>query len=124
MAGLILEPYAAWQRWQLPGSRPDWQALLSAYLLRLASACQASGAPLIGHIKALALFDDGGYLRISVVDSAHPPTIEGSVPEGVTALTLSLNLILYGLERAALERLAAETAQQIAAEWGAQVDII
>ncbi len=62
-----LEPYALQQRWALP--RPlapaEWAAMFSEYLARLARMCTEAGGDttsprvVIGHIKLLALFDEG-----------------------------------------------------------------
>jgi hypothetical protein len=133
--GLILEPYAVEQRWQtaapLPGTA--WQELLGAYLADLARACAAwhadpnpaVGQPerrvVIGHIKALAIFPDGGYLRISAVSTAHPPTSGGQVPDGLAELKLTLNVLVYGLPRAAAQALAHDTALALATAHACQV---
>lgn len=110
----MLEPYAVRQQWRLPGQNPDWPAFLGEYLTALAQACTAAGAPVLGHIKALALFPNGGYFRISVVDARRPPTTEGALPANLSALDLTLNLIVYGLEAAALQRITTETGAQLA----------
>lgn len=121
MADLILEPYALKQHWQPSGAVPDWRTFLSEYLLALAEACQAAGSPVIGHIKSLTLFPDGGYFRASVVDCHLPPTMEGELPLDLPSLDLTLNLIVYGLERQVLQELTEETAQLFAKKWRIEV---
>lgn len=124
MSDLILEPYAAEQRWQMPAPLPGqaWRDLLAEYLAALAQACTGAGPCIIGHLKALALFPEGGYLRASAVSAHHPPTIDGRAPDGLQALDLTLNLLVYGLPHAALARIAAEEAAALAARRGAQVE--
>jgi len=111
-----LEPYATQQRWQadepLPGEA--WQALLVAYLAALARACAAAGPCVIGHIKALALFESGEYLRLSAVSAAHPPTVNGCVPDGLATISLSLNVLVYDLPAAILHDLTWRTAAALA----------
>ena len=111
MSTPALEPYATQQRWQagepLPGAA--WQSLLADYLAALARACAAAGPCVIGHIKALALFDTGDYLRISAVSATHEPTVDGCVPDGLSALSLALNVLVYGLPAARLQALTWET---------------
>jgi len=111
-----LEPYATQQRWQaaapLPGK--EWQALLAGYLAALARACDAAGPCVIGHIKALALFEGGGYARFSAVSAAHPPTVDGNVPDGLDALSLTLNVLVYGLPAARLQGLTWQTVAALA----------
>lgn len=116
MSAPTLEPYATRQRWQsaAPLLGEAWQALLVAYLAGLARACDAAGPCVIGHIKALALFDTGDYLRLSAISAAFPPTVDGRVPDGLAALSLSLNVLVYGLPAAALHDLTWRTAAALA----------
>lgn len=111
MSAPVLEPYATQQRWQAAAPLPgrEWQAILAGYLAALARACAAAGPCVIGHIKALALFDGGGYASFSAVSAAHPPTVDGSVPDGLDALSLTVNVLVYGLPAARLQDLTWET---------------
>lgn len=117
----MLEPYAVKQHWQRSGAAPDWRAFLCEYLLALARACKTAGSPVLGHIKSLALFPDGGYFRASVVDDHLPPTTEGELPPDLPSLDLTLNLIVYGLERRVLQKITEETAQRFAQKWRVEV---
>ncbi len=121
MAGLILEPYAISQRWKLPQAEGQWEARLAEYLENLARRCSAAGPCVIGHIKALALFPEGGYVQVSVVGPALPASIQGHVPAGCTELALDLNVIVYGLAHDQVKRITRETADQLAAEWQGEV---
>lgn len=107
-----LEPYSTQQRWlaaaPLPGEA--WQSLLAGYLAALARACDAAGPCIIGHIKALALFENGEYLRISAVSATQPPTWDGCVPDGLAAVSLTLNVLVYGLPADRLQEMTWETA--------------
>jgi len=123
MAELILEPYAVNQRWRLIGNTATWENLISQFMEMLACRCHETGRAIIGHIKALALFPDGGYLRVSAVSPTLPAGVEGSVPTGCTELVLTLNVIVYGLERHALERLTRETADDLTKKWKGGVNI-
>ncbi len=123
MSDLLLEPYAARQEWRMsaPLYGEAWQELLVSYLAALAHACSEAGPCVIGHLKALALFPDGGYLRVSAVSPQRPPTVDGSVPDGLDALTLTLNLLVYGLPRSTLQRIARTEAATLAAQRAGQV---
>ena len=123
MAELILEPYTVKQRWRLFGDVGEWENLVSEFMQTLARRCHETGKGIIGHIKALALFPDGGYLRVSVVSPTLPAGVEGSVPMGCTELVLTLNVIVYGLERDPLERLTRETADHLTKKWKGGVTI-
>lgn len=117
MEELILEPYAIVQHWHLPGANPDWCAFLEAYLGTLAQNCARAGPCLIGHIKALVLFEPRAYLRASIVAPGRPVTFEGRAPAGLSQIELTLNVIVYGLKRELLAKITAATARQIAVEW-------
>lgn len=114
MADLILQPYAVVQDWHLPGTDVHWESVLGEYLQRIAQRCAASGKCVIGHIKALSTFADQGYLRISVVAANIPASIEGKAPPRCVSLELTLNVLVYGLDRNIVEKITLETASEIA----------
>jgi len=123
MEELILEPYTVHQRWRFLGDADKWENLISEFMEMIARRCHEAGKGMIGHIKALALFPDGGYLRVSIVSPTLPAGVEGNVPMDCTELVLILNVIVYGLERNALERLTRETADQVTQKWKGGVTI-
>lgn len=130
MAELILEPYAISLHWSRPvelqadQSKPDtpWKTVLSRFLEDLAQRCHASGPCVIGHIKALALFPSGGYLRLSVIAPHLPATAEGEAPVDCVSLDLTLNVIVYGLPRESLENATLAAAGATAAAWKMEVN--
>ena len=123
MAELILEPYSVNQRWRLFGDADKWKNLISEFMETLARRCHETGKGLIGHIKALALFPDGGYLRISVVSPTVTAGVEGSVPMGCTELVLTLNVLVYGLGRELLERITREAVDDLTKKWKGGVTV-
>ncbi len=123
MAELTLEPYAVVQQWRLPGADGHWEVILAQYLQALAQGCvQAAPGAVIGHIKALALFPNQGYLRLSVVAPDIPASIEGQAPSGCTSLELTLNVLVYGLERSAIEQITEAASNDMARQWKGGVD--
>jgi hypothetical protein len=114
MNELPFEPYAVVQRWTRPedGSFED---CLSEYLESLAQACRQAGAVITGHIKALAVFPSGGFLRISVVDPDLPANRQGSVPSGTDQVSLTLNVLVYGLHAGQVRTITRDTAHRLAA---------
>ena len=117
MADLTLEPYAVVQHWNLPEAEGHWEALLGDYLETLAQRCSTTGQCVIGHIKALALLPDKSYLRVSVVASNIPASIEGKVPPGCNVLELTLNVLVYGLEQTVIKQITHETSHEVANRW-------
>lgn len=116
MAELSLEPYSAVQRWRLSPAAGSPEALLAEYLETLARRCQAAGECVIGHIKALALFPERGYLRVSVVAADLPATLDGAAPPGCDRLEVTLNVLVYGLPRERIAQIVRQTAQSLAQE--------
>jgi hypothetical protein len=123
MAELTPEHYAVNQRWILSAADGQWEALIVEYLETIARRCHETGTCVIGHIKALALFSDGGYLRVSIVSPTLPAGVEGHVPAGCAELVLTLNVIIYGLTRDLLEKIATETAAHLIDKWKGKVTI-
>jgi hypothetical protein len=117
MAELTLEPYAVVQRWRLPGADGNWESILGQYLQSIAQRCSSTEKHVIGHIKALSIFSDESYLRVSVVAVNIPANIDGKAPSGCTDLELTLNVLVYGLERTAVEQITWEAANEIASQW-------
>lgn len=114
MADLILEPYAVSQRWHFSPENTNWESLIVEYLETIARACMEFDPCVIGHIKALALFPGGDYLQVSVINPTLPAGVKGRVPPNCTELKLSLNVIVYGLDRDLVERIASEAAVHLA----------
>lgn len=104
-----------------PLTGDDWQNLLVSYLAALARACDAAGPCIIGHIKMLALFPHGGYLRISAVSPVHPPSCDGHAPDGLNEISLTLNVLVYGLPAGRLQHLTRDTALTLALPRAGQV---
>jgi hypothetical protein len=114
MDDLILEPYAVSQRWRFSPEGTNWESLIIEYLETIARTCMEIESCVIGHIKALALLPEGGYLQVSVINPELPAGVKGCVPPGCPELKLTLNVIIYGIERDLLERVACETAAHLA----------
>lgn len=122
MAELTLEPYATVQSWHLPAADGHWEEILLEYSQTLAQRCAAAGNCVIGHIKALALFSEGSYFRVSAVAANIPASMEGKVPPGCTDLDLTLNVLVYGLERTLIEQITRETAAEFTNQWKGAVN--
>lgn len=123
MADLILEPYSVNQRWRFKSPDVPREDFIAEYMEAIAHSCEESGKCVVGHIKALALFPDGGLFQVSVVSPHLPAAKNGRVPAGCPDLTLSLNVIVYGLERPSLERIVWDAADQMAKRHTGEVAI-
>jgi hypothetical protein len=117
LSDLHLHPLAATLRWQLPTplSAASWEDILSQYVAALAQECETADQVVIGHIKGLALLPDGGFIRASAVSAAHPVDTEVRAGDDVAqqALTVTLNVIVYGLSFDAARKIAIKNAQRL-----------
>jgi hypothetical protein len=125
MVELTLEPYAAHLDWHLAGAVKSelWGRMLAQFLEALAARCEVDGQSVIGHIKGLATFPEGEFLRVNVVSTFHPADVGGAVPEGCQELRFTLNVLVYGLPYHALSDRVEETARRTAEQWGASVAV-
>lgn len=123
MADLILEPYSVNQRWRFKSPDVPREDSIAEYLEAIAHSCEKAAKCVVGHIKALALFSDGGLFQVSVVSPHLPAAKNGRVPAGCADLTLALNVIVYGLGRPVLERIVRDAAKEMAERHTGEVTI-
>lgn len=101
MTEINLEPFAA--KISLTTTEPigsdQWSGSVLALLQGIGDGCNSAGSCLVGHVKCLATFDNGEFIRASLVDPARPPELEGRVPDDVKAIDLILNVLVYGMKR-------------------------
>lgn len=121
MDGMKLEPFAVLQSWHFPDVNGQWETIFGEYLQAIAQHCTNQGECVVGHIKALSTFSDQQYLRISVIAPNIPAIIEGEAPAGCMELDLTLNVLVYGLERSVIEKITCDLAAEIAAQWKGDV---
>ena len=121
MSTLALQPFAARVRWDFAAPLPmaEWVEAIRDYVEALTGRCGGSDH-VIGHIKALAVFPEGGFIRASAVDAARRADAEasGALPESLSAVTFTLNVLVYGLPFEQAREMAQEAAQAIASGRG------
>ena len=100
-----------------------WDRILAKCVNTLAQRCDGHQECLIGHIKGLATFPDGGFLKVNAVSASHPADLVGRAPEGCTQLSFTLNVLVYGLSRETVSRLVRGAADQVAASSGGTVAV-
>ena len=108
MDGLIFEPLTLIQTWHRIRNNQAWVPVLSDYLSILGNLCgERFPASLVGHIKAMAGFSCSEYIRFSLVSPGFPVGVDGHVPKDCTSLTLTVNVLVYGISRIYLESMNA-----------------
>lgn len=125
MSTPLLAPFAARVRWHSPAQldQSALRALLALLLEEIARRADMAGARLIGHIKAFATFHDGGYLRGSVTSPDQAADIDGVVPGHHQHFDATLNVLVYGLTAAEIDRVTRSALQSLAATRGATCTI-
>jgi len=123
MSGARLAAVALRQVWRLPKARPgrEWQRPLEELVAAVALDCEAAGAVVIGHVKALAAWPEGGYVRASAVDTRHGPSAESTAMGVARESELTLNVLVYGLADEVVVGLATSALTRLATTVGAQV---
>ena len=96
-----------------PLASHEWEDLLAELVGAIAVAADADGARLIGHVKALAILEDG-YVRASAVDVAHSPTTECRGAAVCAAADLTVNVLIYGLSATAVSEIAEAVVSRVA----------
>ncbi len=118
MDKMIFEPLALEQMWRRTTKDHDWVPVLLDYLSSLGSLCnERFPSSLVGHIKAMAGFSSGEFIRFSVVSPGLPVGVDGHIPKDCTSLTLTVNVLVYGISRFNLESLNAEALLQVLYRW-------
>jgi len=122
MADLTFEPYSTRIHWSAPAGFDHWQEMLSEFMQALAINCTKIGT-VIGHIKALSLFEGQKFICLSAIDRNHPITLEGTVPAGLKQLDLSLNILVFGFSHDLLAQIAARIADEVSVKWHVKAEI-
>lgn len=110
MNNMELEPFAVRLHVSMPKAMTGdaWKRMLAGFMEKLAEKCMETGPCVIGHIKAMALFNGEAFLKISVVDSIHPADVSGNVPMSTEICQLDLNLLVYGIRKTVLSQIVQE----------------
>ncbi len=123
MAELTPGHYAVKERWGLPEGEARCEALVTEYLETIARRCHQTGRCVIGHIKALALFAQGGYLRVSVISPTRPAVVESHLSQPCREFELILNVVVYGLKDDLLAQITRDTAAGLCQKYEGQMRI-
>ncbi len=125
MSGMILEPLTAYIRFFLPSPKQiqEWTEILKRFFKTLATLCHKSGPCMIGHIKGLALLRSDDYVRVSVIDPSLPAQVETNASGDLAELTITLNMLVYGLSRKSLEGIVKEAAAKPGTVWSGRVTV-
>ena len=122
---MLLEPFAAHLFFAFPGPKSikEWTEILMRFLETSAMLCRESGPCVIGHIKGLALLNGDRYVRVSVIIPSLPAQVETNASGDLAELTVTLNMLVYGLSKKGLEGIVKETAARPGTGWSGRVTV-
>lgn len=109
-AGLLFDP---------PARSDDVEQALTRFLAALSSALSAAGCTLVGHIKGAVSGADGD-LTFHLTGLGAAPAIAGGHAGTVSRAALTLNVIVFGVDEAALPALVHDAWAEgpgVAASW-------
>jgi hypothetical protein len=120
-----IEPYAVRLSWNMTTglSGREWEDFFRHFLEHIAAECLRAGSPLIGHIKGLVLEEDGHYLKISVTSTDHPADTDGMLPNDLKKVSLTLNVLVYGVPEKTVAKIVLEAAKDKALQHMGTVSI-
>ena len=79
---------------------------VDAFLAELTRSLQGKGCSLIGHIKGILETGDKGHLFFSVTSFEQRPRFKGELSGEYEKIDLTINVIVYGVGREEIEKLA------------------
>lgn len=83
----------------------ELQLKVGVTICEITEALQKVGCTLIGHIKALVDAGTCGHLFFSLTDFGQQPRTKGTLTGTLKKADLAINVIVYGVEREAAERI-------------------
>lgn len=107
MMDLMLEPYAARFRFNMPAELPglQWEKMLADFMTQIAIGCMGEDRCVIGHIKGFADFGDNTFLKIGLVSATQSPDMDGNVPDVADTATVTLNVLVFGVSKKRIEEI-------------------
>ena len=125
MSGMMLEALAIHIRFTFssPKRIQEWTEILKRLVETLAGLCHKSGPCMIGHIKGLVLLNGNQYMRVSVISPSLPAQVETNASEDLTELTVTLNMVVYGLSTKSLEHIVETAAVQLETAWSGKIAV-
>ncbi len=76
---------------------------LEEFLAEITKELKRRGCRLIGHIKGLVDAQDNGHLFFSITSFDEGVRFKSELIDGITNVTLTTNIIVYGIEEALIQ---------------------
>lgn len=100
-----------------PVASDEFLSQLSGYLQDFTTALRCEQCTLIGHVKAIVRSADegrnAGYALLSATEFGKAPTVRGALRSQVGQAQLTINAIVYGVDKTTLARLTRATLDRL-----------
>ncbi len=106
-----------------PRTGSELQRIVETLMSRTAVECVEAGATLIGHIKCIAETKEGGHMTCSVTDMDGKARCRGDMGRKSEGVDIVINILLYGLDRSAVEEAFDHTLHHEMEEEGARIGV-
>ena len=93
---------------KVPLLADELRGRIDAFMSALTRSLQEDGCKLIGHIKGLLEVEGNEHLFFSVTSFEEKASYKGELPHKISKAKLTINVIVYGVEQASVERAVRE----------------
>ncbi|MEM3058968.1 MAG: hypothetical protein QXN93_02660 [Methanomassiliicoccales archaeon] len=90
---------------KIPKSGAEVEDLIKGIMSKCVVECVDAGATLIGHAKCIAESDNGNFMACSITSNDGKIRCRGVLQGEIRKVSLVINILLYGLKRAEIERI-------------------
>ena len=97
---------------EVPLPADELHGRIDAFISALTSSLQAEGCKLIGHIKGILEAEADGHLSFSLTSFREGARYKGSLTGEIARAKLTINVIVYGVEQASVERAVSEALER------------
>ena len=125
MGQLNLHPCTAQMTWlsDRPRTAGGWEYTLCDFLADLGRNCITGAGSLIGHIKGIATVAGSPVLRLSLVSASQPVSVEGTIPDNISELGVTLNVLVFGTPADKLSAAITAARDQALSSWPGSIDV-
>lgn len=89
---------------EVPLPADELRGRIDAFMSALTSSLQGDGCKLIGHIKGLLEVEGNKHLFFSVTSFEEKASYKGELSQEISKAKLTINVIVYGVGQASVER--------------------
>jgi len=89
-----------------PVTKEDFIKKISEIAKNILKFLKKSGCKKLGHLKLISTTDGEDYLQLTVLEISQKPKITGILHKTFKKIKITLNIIVFGIDKEAIENLA------------------